>query len=99
VKAGPICQIDKTSVEVVPGELSLEVEHVKLAKNNMRSACLRLEGCGRKPGNIDELLEGGVCSVAAAEVDINGVYAVFVNNMEIPVPRPCKGAGLTSRMS
>jgi hypothetical protein len=81
------------------GRRSYEVEDVELAKNNVRSTCLRLKGHSRKPGNIDELLEGGVSDVAAAEVDVDRVYAICVNNVELLVPQPCKGAGLTTRVS
>lgn len=72
---------------------------MKLGKNNIRSTCLRLKGCGWKPGNINELLEGGICSVAATEVNIDRVYAVCVNDKEILVSWLCKGAGLAMRVS
>jgi hypothetical protein len=98
LKTSSIGQISETSIEVIPRELPLEVEGIKLAKNNVGCTSLRLERRSRKPGNVYELLEGGVCDVAAAEVDIDGVYAVCVNDAELLVSWPCKWAGLTARV-
>jgi hypothetical protein len=98
LKTSSISQISETSIEIIPRELLLEVEGVKLAKNDVGCTSLRLERHSRKPGNVYELLEGGVCDIAAAEVNVDGVYAVCVNDAELLVSWPCKWAGLTVRV-
>lgn len=70
-------------VEVVGGNLSLEVHSLKQPEELERCACLGIERCGGIPSVSSKLAPMVSFLVAAAEIDRNLVDAVDVEDDEV----------------